>query len=442
MNATISYMTIGVLEVYAAVFMGTLLAGSLIGRQYRERRDRLLLSLMLVNILMMLCDAWLWTLRDAPSPQSILLLKQLALAVDALSFVTAALYAYYLTASIALKASVSLWYARTMLVLCALGAVACTVGLFGTAYLWFDEAGVMHYGPLYPYFILYSFVLLMLETIYPLWHAKSLGLGSAVTLASYSAVVLLASPLQMTLEAAPILLAETLALTLIYAVTHGELGMRVAEQKEQLLKAQLEAEQARISVMLSQIQPHFMFNVLNTIYHLCEMDAGLAQQAVGDFSEYLRGNIDALRRSSPVPFDVEMKNVRSYLALEKLRFEDELSVVYDLRATAFMLPMLTIQPMVENAVKHGICKKRGGGTLRIATQELENAFEISVTDDGVGFDTDAPHADDGREHIGILATRQRLHEFCGGTLTIDSRPGEGTQAVIRIPKVHEGEGNP
>ena len=137
-----------------------------------------------------------------------------------------------------------------------------------------------------------------------------------------------------------------------------------------------------------------------------------------------------------------MKNVRSYLALEKLRFVDELSVVYDLRATAFMLPMLTIQPMVENAVKHGICKKRGGGTLRIATQELENAFEISVTDDGVGFDTDAPHADDGREHIGILATRQRLHEFCGGTLTIDSRPGEGTQAVIRIPKVHEGEGNP
>ena len=76
MNATISYMTIGVLEVYAAVFMGTLLAGSLIGRQYRERRDRLLLSLMLVNILMMLCDAWLWTLRDAPSPQNILLLKQ------------------------------------------------------------------------------------------------------------------------------------------------------------------------------------------------------------------------------------------------------------------------------------------------------------------------------------------------------------------------------
>ena len=442
MNVTISYMTIGVLEIYAAVFTGTLLLGSLIGRQYRERRDRLLLSMMLANILMMLCDAWLWTLRDAPSPQNILLLKRLTLAVDALSFVTAALYAYYLTASVALKAPVSQRYAHTMLVLCALGAVVCTVSLFGTAYLWFDEAGAMHFGPLYPYFILYSFVLLMMETMYPLWHVKSLGLGSAVTLASYSAVVLLASPLQMTLEAAPILLANTLALTLIYAVTHGELGMRVAEQKEQLLKAQLEAEQARVSVMLSQIQPHFMFNVLNTIYHLCEMDAGLAQQAVGDFSEYLRGNIDALRRSGPVPFDVEMKNVRSYLALEKLRFEEELHVVYDIGTTAFMLPVLTVQPMVENAVKHGLCKKRGGGTLAIATRELEDAFEISVTDDGMGFDTGAPQEDDGREHIGILATRQRLHALCGGTLTIASRPGEGTRAVLRIPKVHQREENP
>lgn len=428
------YVTISMLEICAAVFTGTLLAGSLIGRQYSERRDRLLLALMLINIIMVLCDAWLWYLRFASGPLSIILLKRLTLAVDALSFVTAALYAYYLTASVALKAAVSLRYARTMLVLCTLGAVMCTGSLFGNAYLWYDEIGNMQYGVLYPYFILYSFVLVIMETAYPLCHAKALGLSSAMTLASYGLILLLAAPLQMALEAAPMLLANTMTLTLIYAVTHGELGMRVAEQKEQLLKAQLEAEQARVSVMLSQIQPHFMFNVLNTIYHLCEMDASRAQQAVGNFSEYLRGNIDALRRSGPVPFDVEMKNVQSYLALEKLRFEDELNVVYDIRTTAFMLPMLTVQPMVENAVKHGICKKAGGGTLRIATRELEKVFEITVTDDGVGFDPDAPMDGDGREHIGISATRQRLHGMCGGTLEIASAPGAGSRAVIRIPK--------
>ena len=141
------------------------------------------------------------------------------------------------------------------------------------------------------------------------------------------------------------------AAALVYAVTHGEMGMRVARQNEQLLKA----EQARVSVMLSQIQPHF--NVLNTIYHLCKMDAGRAQQAVGNSSEYLRGNINVLRCSESFPFKVELNNVRNCLDLEKLLFEEELNIVYTIRTTAIMLPTLTLQPIVENAVRHGICKK-------------------------------------------------------------------------------------
>ena len=191
-------------------------------------------------------------------------------------------------------------------------------------------------------------------------------------------------------------------------------------------------------MLLSQIQPHFMFNVLNTIYHLCDVDAGRAQQAIGDFSEYLRGNLASLRRSGPVPFDVEMSNVRSYLSLEKLRFEDELTIVYDLGPTGFMLPLLSVQPLAENAVKHGLCKKAGGGTLTIASRELEHSFEVIVSDDGVGFDASLPPPEDGRDHIGISATRQRLQVLCGGTLSISSRPGAGTKATICIPKEISG----
>ena len=95
--------------------------------------------------------------------------------------------------------------------------------------------------------------------------------------------------------------------------------------------------------------------------------------------------------------------------------------------------MLTLQPIVENAVRHGVCKKTGGGTVEIVVRELDEAFEIAVTDDGVGFDPDALPEDDGREHIGISAARLRLREMCGGTLEIASRPGVGTRAVIRIP---------
>lgn len=435
------YVTFGALEICAAVFMCVLLIGSVIGRQYRETRDRLLLAMMLVNSLLLLCDAPIWYLHYQPSPEYVNLLKYLSLIVDVLSFVAAALYACFLTACIALQTAVTKRYTHLMLVLCILGAAACVACMFSDVYLWFDEAGVIQYGVLYPYFVLYSFVLLVLETVYPLCFAKSLGIGRAVLLASFGLIVLLAVPLQMEMETVPILMAFTLVLALIYAVTHGEMGMRVARQKEQLLKAQLEAEQARVSVMLSQIQPHFMFNVLNTIYHLCEMDAGRAQQAVGNFSEYLRGNINALRCSESVPFEVELNNVRNYLDLEKLRFEEELNIVYDIRTTAFMLPMLTLQPIVENAVRHGICKKPDGGTLAIGVRELDEAFEIRVTDDGVGFDPDAVPEDDRCEHIGISATRLRLREMCGGTLAIASRPGAGTQAVIHIPKSHSKEGH-
>ena len=103
--------------------------------------------------------------------------------------------------------------------------------------------------------------------------------------------------------------------------------------------------------------------------------------------------------------------------------------------------MLTLQPIVENAVRHGICRKPGGGTVEIAVRELDEAFEIAVTDDGVGFDPDAQPEEDGHEHIGISATRLRLREMCGGTLVINSRPGAGTRAVIHIPRRGSKEGH-
>ena len=433
------YVTISALEVCAAIFMGVLLMGSILGRQYTEPRDRRLLSLMLLNSITLLCDAPIWYFHYQPGPEHVALMKWLSLIVDILSFTAAALYARYLTACVATKAASGRRFECAMLALCLLGALLCAACMPGDAYLWFDEAGVMHRGALYPFFVLYSLVLLTLETAYPLCHIRSLGAGRALLLASYGLIILIAAPLQMQLESAPVLLMLALVLTLMYAVTHGELGLRVAEQKEQLLRAQLDAEQARVSVMLSQIQPHFMFNVLNAIYHLCRLDAGRAQRAVGSFSEYLRGSINALQRSGPVPFEVELNSVRNYLDLEKLRFEETLDVAYDIRTTAFMLPALSLQPIVENAVRHGICRKKGGGRLEISVRELEEAFEIAVTDDGAGFDPEAPPADDGRRHIGISATRLRLREMCGGTLAIASSPGAGTRAVICIPKKGSGE---
>ena len=205
------------------------------------------------------------------------------------------------------------------------------------------------------------------------------------------------------------------------------------KRRESLRRQERELEEMRVRIVLSQIQPHFIFNVLNTIYYLCSKDVKEAQAAISNFSDYLRANMSAIRRETPVHISQELSLVNSYLSLEKLRFEEDLQVEYDLQAEDFYLPALSLQPIVENAVKHGVGVKLGGGTVRISTREEESRWVVTVSDDGAGFDP-GKDLDDGREHVGIQNVRERVQKMCGGSLEIDSKPREGTTAVISIPK--------
>ena len=185
--------------------------------------------------------------------------------------------------------------------------------------------------------------------------------------------------------------------------------------------------------MLSQMKPHFIFNTLNTIYHLCDIDPEKAKSTLSSFSTYLRNNINNLGQSEMIFFEKELSFVNAYLDIEKVRFDDELLISFDIGVTNFKLPVLTVQPIVENAVKHGTSKKEGVSHLHIATRETEAFFEIEIRDTGVGFD--ASHIQsDGNNHIGIDNVRQRLKSLCNGTLTIESSLGVGTTALIKIPK--------
>lgn len=205
---------------------------------------------------------------------------------------------------------------------------------------------------------------------------------------------------------------------------------RSARQAE-VLRSEL--AEKRISIMLSQIQPHFLYNSLTSIYNLCKKDVSQAQKAISDFSYYLRGNMDSLTKNTPIPFYMELKHLRTYLDLEKMRFDDKLNIEWDIGTESFMIPALTVQPIAENAIKHGICRTDEGGTLKISTGETEDYFEVKVSDDGVGFDVNAVK-NDGKSHIGIENVRTRLWKMCRAELEISSEIGKGTSAVIRIPK--------
>jgi two-component system LytT family sensor kinase len=121
------------------------------------------------------------------------------------------------------------------------------------------------------------------------------------------------------------------------------------------------------------------------------------------------------------------------LYLEKLRFKDRLNIVYNIRTYDFFVPSLTIQPIVENSVKYGVGQKEEGGTVTLSTWEENDCYKIKVEDDGVGFNPYETQSD-GRMHIGIDNVKNRLAAMCKGTMTIDSKKGEGTIVVITIPK--------
>ena len=230
-----------------------------------------------------------------------------------------------------------------------------------------------------------------------------------------------------------LIISVIIVLRIIPSHINAAVKARELEAEKQALK--LELQESRISIMLSQMQPHFIFNTLNTIYHLCEIDPEIARSTINSFSKYLRNNIDNLDRSEMIHFDKEMSFVKAYLDIEKVRFDDELQISFDLSVTNFKLPVLTVQPIVENAVKHGTSKKEGISTLCISTRESDTYYEIEIRDTGVGFDTSSPI--DEHKHIGIRNVRQRLKHLCDGTLTIESAVGEGTTATIKIPKKEE-----
>lgn len=201
-----------------------------------------------------------------------------------------------------------------------------------------------------------------------------------------------------------------------------------------LERQEREISEWKTEIMLSQMQPHFLYNVLTTISSMCEIENAVkARDVVNQFADYFRTNLESLGKDKTISFKKELEHVQTYLWLEKVRFEDALNISYEIGPTDFSVPSLTIQPMVENAVKHGIRPKEEGGTVTLRTCETDIDYLVIVEDDGVGFDVDCP-VDDNREHVGIENVKRRLEIICRGTCEIQSSKGVGTVVTIHIPK--------
>lgn len=211
----------------------------------------------------------------------------------------------------------------------------------------------------------------------------------------------------------------------------AEQKMILAENERQLAEKERQLTESRIATMISQIRPHFIYNTLGSIEQLCEIEPEAAAKLVHNFACYLRGNFSELDNPVPIHLSKEIEHTRYYVGIEQVRFPD-MEILFDLQSGDFLLPALSVQPLVENAIKHGLMKLPEGGTVKVSSYETENHYCVSVEDNGAGFDTSVLM--DERKHIGLRNIRSRVESMCGGTVHVESTPGVGTKVVILIPK--------
>ena len=213
----------------------------------------------------------------------------------------------------------------------------------------------------------------------------------------------------------------------VYGIVSVPLSIRKASQAERL---QSDLNRNRIVLAMSQIRAHFIFNILNAISGMCKYDPEKADATLIRFARYLRGNINVMQEDKSETFSASLQQLQDYIALEQVRFGDRIRFRAETPVKDFQLPPRVLQPLVENAIKHGLTPKKEGGTMILRTQQQGDRILVTVEDDGVGF---SPEDAVKKESVGLSNVRFRLKQLVDGELAVESTPGKGTLATLSLP---------
>ncbi len=381
---------------------------------------------------MLFADSTAWFYRGAEGAQKILKISNSL----AFFFEQAALLSFtlYLCDTVKLAKRGIFW----ALVGCNLADLAfCIITIFVPFIFYLDEANFYHRNP-YGFALLSSFSLLqeMLLLTITLKERRKLERSQFISMLLIIVLPCAATAVQTFIYGYSLANIAIVISLIIFFIDFLYSNVMMVARQDVTIKVQKDKlRDLQTKIALSQIKPHFLYNALNSVYALCGIDVEKGRKALVDLSDYLRMNISSIESTHAVPFSKELSYAKLYLAIEALRFPKKLRIRYDIQTESFSLPALTMQPLVENAVKHGICATAKEGTLSISTREEADCFLVTVQDDGAGFDTERFFAERQSEsHIGIRNVRERLQLLCNGTLQIASETGKGTTAVISLPK--------
>ena len=245
---------------------------------------------------------------------------------------------------------------------------------FSTAIYYITEDNIYHRGPLYPVLLISPALLMLLNLAALLQNRKSLTVRQRQAFAVYIGIPFICMLIQMFLYGLLLIVIGTSVSTLfmlIYIIT---------DHMEQYVNEREENARAQAGIKVLQMRPHFIYNTMTSIYYLCEQNPKKAMETIDNFTNYLRKNFSAIAKNGTIPFKEELEHVRAYLAIEQVRFEDELFVEFDTPHTNFRIPPLTLQPIIENSIKYGVDPESEPLYISVQTNETENGSVITVID--------------------------------------------------------------
>ena len=405
----------------------------------KEQRSRLFIYIIITNLVLLITSTAWFLLNGNPGMKSNFLLIVFECIKASCGPVMLILFTQLIIVVLKEKTVVSkytMYAARTAIAVCVADLIVIIIEPSIFSHVLIGDSNQLIRPDWFIFSYAFTFVCMVINSGILVANRKCLVNRELLTFFAYILIPALGVILHMMVEGTPInMISITIAIVFYFAIIQNELSKRAHEtdkSKRHVKKLERELVENEISVIQSQIKPHFLYNALSAIVQLCDENPAQAKKAATDFSAFLRSNMDSLNCSGLISVEKEMDHVKNYLSLEKAIYGKALEIIYIIEAGGFGVPPLTIQPIAENAVKHGIGKKEGGGSITISVSETEDVYIIAVTDDGAGYDVNE-FPENLKQHVGIDNVRKRLALY-GGTFELSTEWGKGTTAVINLPK--------
>lgn len=424
------------MELWAAVFCVIAAFSVFVTRRYDLKAADALLGLLTFAFILNISDAGAYFFRGNTSTLGFFMVR----ITNFLTFACAYGFLifgirYFHHAVIKRNGSINLPARRLMFVISGVGFALLLLAQFIPLYYTFDEQNRYYRLPLYPVSMVAPGAVMILLFVLVVRNLNRFQTLEKISFTLFSLLPLVSVVLQVLFYGISIsTLTSTISIFFFFA-------MYLSEYADEMVKREREMTKERLTLYRAQIQPHFIYNALTTLRSFLP-DGSEARELLDHFTRFLRGSADLLTEAECIPAEREFKMVQDYLAVEERRFRDQVRVVLDLEDTAFLLPPFTVQTLVENAIAHGIRRRKDGkGTLTLNSKEEDGFHVIDVIDDGVGFDVEEAMSvenkfdKDGSRHTGLAFLKMRLAYMCDGELVVGSKPGEGSHIRVKIPHV-------